>query len=286
MTDRTARIASLTCYPIKGCRGIDLDTGYLGAAGLVHDRVFALVNPAGKVLTQRQFPLLATVEVTPEGGTVTGTDDGVQTWRVSAPGAEDLRFTTNLDGAELTGTHFTHLLRGVDQGAPIAEWFGRVLDTECRLITVPRDNTRRGAGITGGPVGFADAAAVLVISESSLALLNQKITGGGAEAVPMDRFRPNIVVAGWDEPHTEDGVSHLAVGGGELGWEVPAKRCKVITIDQRSGVVTGGEPLATLSTYRRQPPTGVYFGCRFAVTRTGALSVGDAVTIVSGLPDC
>ena len=48
----------------------------------------------------------------------------------------------------------------------------------------------------GDTFSFADGAPILVTSEASLAKLNDHILENDGEPVPMDRFRPNLVIAG------------------------------------------------------------------------------------------
>jgi uncharacterized protein len=97
----------------------------------------------------------------------------------------------------------------------------------------------------------------------------------------MSRFRPNIVIDGWRKPHLEDRARHVRAGNAELGYAKLAIRCAVTLVDQDGGVKAGPEPIRTLATYRRAPGGGVAFGAKFSVLRTGKLTVGDEVTVLS-----
>ncbi|MGH3999451.1 MAG: MOSC domain-containing protein, partial [Pseudonocardiaceae bacterium] len=119
----------------------------------------------------------------------------------------------------------------------------------------------------------------LITTLSSLDLVNERITERGGEPLPMSRFRPNVVVGGWDEPHIEDRARRINVGNAELGYAKLAIRCAVTTVDQKSGVKVGPEPLRALAGYRRAAEGGVAFGVKFAVLRPGKLSVGDEVIV-------
>lgn len=112
-------------------------------------------------------------------------------------------------------------------------------------------------------------------------LLGERIASRGGEPVPMDRFRPNIVVSGWPEPHTEDRVRVMSAGTAEFGYAKPCVRCAVPTIDQESGLKAGPEPIRTLAGYRRDPEGGVTFGMKAMVVRAGQLSLGDEVIVHS-----
>ena len=158
---------------------------------------------------------------------------------------------------------------GIDQGDEAAEWVSGVLGRPVRLVREPARASRAQA---------TDPTALLVLSLSSLDDLNARITQRGADPVPMDRFRPNIVISGWPEPHTEDRVSRMTIGGAEIGFGELAIRCAVTLVDQTAGVRAGPEPLRTLASYRREPD-GVSFGLKAAVLEPGAIAVGDGVTV-------
>ncbi|MER6783416.1 MOSC domain-containing protein [Streptomyces sp. NPDC000658] len=117
-----------------------------------------------------------------------------------------------------------------------------------------------------------------VVSRSSLDALNRRIVARGAAPVPMNRFRPNLVVDGWSAPHAEDGAARLVVGAAELSFVEATIRCAVTMVDQRTGVRSGPEPLRTLADYRRADGGGLAFGAYFEVRRAGRVSVGDEVT--------
>ncbi|CAL9336000.1 hypothetical protein SUDANB176_00166 [Streptomyces sp. enrichment culture] len=95
----------------------------------------------------------------------------------------------------------------------------------------------------------------------------------------MARFRPNIVIDGWDEPRREDRIRRMSLGNADLGYAKLAIRCAVTMVDQHSGTRTGPEPLRTLAAYRRAAEGDVAFGSKFSVLRPGKLAVGDDVTV-------
>jgi uncharacterized protein YcbX len=144
---------------------------------------------------------------------------------------------------------------------------------------MPPEHRRETGGHTPGTTAFADSQAIVAISQSSLDLLNERIAEAGGEPLPMDRFRPNLVLGGWAEPHTEDRVRRMIVGDAELGYAKLDIRCVVTTVDQSTGVKDGPEPLRTLARYRRTAAGGVAFGMKAAVVRTGKVSVGDEVIV-------
>lgn len=264
------RVVELTTYPIKGCAGTPLTEALMTPAGLAHDRSFMVVGEDGVFRSQRRDPRMALVrpEITADGDRL----------MLHAPGTDflpvDVDRTSARADVELFGTPY----QGIDQGERAAGWLTAVLGAPSRLVRVPPDHARATDGLTPGTSGYADSSAVHILSVASLDELNRRITEAGADALPMSRFRPNIVVDGW-APHREDRARRIGVGNAELGFTKLAIRCAVTLVDQLQGVRAGPEPLRTLARYRREDEGGVSFGSKFAVVRTGKLAVGDDVTV-------
>ncbi|MEU5401671.1 MOSC N-terminal beta barrel domain-containing protein [Streptomyces sp. NPDC005963] len=267
-------VQRLTYYPVKGCAGTDTASAAVTTIGLAHDRTFMVVDAAdGSFRSQRTEPAMAAIRPTIA-------DDG-STLRLSASNVDDLLLRVVPEGSRRAVSMFGRPVgEGVDQGDEVAAWFSEVLGAASRLVRVPNDFDRDGWGETPGKVGFADAHAVLVVSQASLDHLNALITARGAAPVPMDRFRPNIVLDGCTDAHAEDAMRRLDIGTVGLAYAVRATRCAVPMVDQRTGARSGPEPIRTLATYRREPQfdNRVSFGMKAAVVRRGSLSVGDPVS--------
>jgi MOSC domain-containing protein len=266
-----ARIARLTYYPVKGCAGTSVPAAEVGPAGLAHDRVFQVVAPDGDFRSQRRYPVLAAVRPRVDGDRL----------ELTAPGIEDLVLDIRRDGPRHPGSTFSWHGTGVHQGEEAAQWFSELLGLPSVLIGVAPDHERVTGGETPGTAAFADGHALLVASESSLDGLNERIASRGGEPVPMDRFRPNIVISGWVEPHTEDEVRAMTAGTAEFGYAKQCVRCTVPMVDQETGEKAGPEPIRTLASYRRHPDGGVVFGMKAAVLRPGQVTVGDEVIVHS-----
>ncbi|WP_333739150.1 MOSC domain-containing protein [Streptomyces sp. IBSBF 2806] len=146
--------------------------------------------------------------------------------------------------------------------ADVHAWLTDVLGAPSTLVRCPAGNGGR----------------LHVVSRASLDALNRRVAARGAAPLPMNRFRPNLVVDGWDAPHTEDGAARLVVGGAELAFTEVTIRCAVTMVDQRTGLRSGPEPLRTLADYRRADGGGLAFGAYFEVRRAARVSVGDEVT--------
>ncbi|MEU8825508.1 MOSC N-terminal beta barrel domain-containing protein [Streptomyces sp. NPDC048636] len=269
-----AEVVELITYPIKGCAGVSLAEASLTEAGLPHDRAFMVTNEDGVFRTQRRDPGLALIrpQVDPRGERLT----------LSAPGAEELTVAIDTVSARRDVVLFGAPFQGIDQGDEVAAWLSDTLGVACRLVRVPPEHDRVADGLIPGPSGYADSNAVHIVSLASLDELNRRITGEGGEPLPMARFRPNVVVDGWTEPHTEDGARQITIGDTELGFAKLAVRCLVTMVDQAKGIKAGPEPLRTLARYRRAPEGGgTVFGAKFSVTRTGTMAVGDTLAVGS-----
>jgi uncharacterized protein YcbX len=273
-----AKVAALAYYPVKGLAGIPVESAEVGRTGLLNDRLFMLVEPDGSFLSQRKLPAMATLHAELAGDRL----------RLSAAGAPSLELEIQYDGkrrdVSLFGKWFG---QGVVQDAAADEWFTAQLGTPAALVRVTPEHERPGWGAHRGLTGYGDAHALMITSLSSLDGLNARIVEHGGEAIPMNRFRPNIVVSGWPEPHTEDKVLRMTAGAVEIGYSARGIRCAVPTVDQSTGAKSGPEPTRTLATYRREPAYGggVSFGVKAAVLAGGTLRVGDEITVREWIPD-
>ncbi|MFF4601860.1 MOSC domain-containing protein [Streptomyces sp. NPDC001339] len=299
-----ATVAELISYPVKGCAGTPVPEAELTRAGLAHDRTFMVVGADGVFRSQRTDPALALIrpDVDPGGTHLTLSvlaTPGLPAHRpsahglsapgpsapgLSAAGIEPLTCeitygsgTAARADVEMFGTPY----RAVDQGEAAAGWLSEVLGAPSRLVRVPPEHDRVTDGLTPGTSGFADSSPVHAISLASLDDLNSRIAAAGRAPLPMSRFRPNIVVDGWEEPQTEDRARRITVGGCELGFAKLAIRCAVTLVDQLTGTKAGPEPLRTLASYRRVPEGGVAFGSKFSVLEPGKLAVGDAFNVTA-----
>ncbi|MGW0497217.1 MOSC domain-containing protein [Streptomyces sp. NPDC003007] len=266
-----ARVVELSYYPVKGCAGTSVSEALLTPAGPAHDRSFMVVSEEGVYRTQRRDPLLAVIRplIAPDGGHLT----------LTAPGAESLHLRVDTSGTRRKVDLFGTAYQGIDQGDEAADWLSARLGARSRLVRVPPEHSRVTDGLTPGTSGYADSCALHVISRATLDLLATKLADRGARPLSHDRFRPNLVIDGWDDPHTEDRAHRLRVGTTELGYAKLAIRCAVTLVDQRAGTRAGPEPLRTLAGYRRAAQGGVAFGTKYAVLRPGRVAVGDEVDV-------
>lgn len=245
-----AAITDLAIYPVKSCRGIPLRSAQVTPTGLRDDRHWMLVRPNGRFVTQRELPRLALVRTAVDEAGVT----------LTAPGMAPLRVPRAGTGERLGITVWSFTGRGIDAGEAASAWCTEFLATPLRLVRFDTESPRAcSANWTQGIAAtteFADGYPVLVISRASLADLNSRLP----QALPMERFRPNVVIDGVDA-YDEDRIHELRVDGVTLRIVKPCTRCAITTTDQATGAVDGAEPLATLKTYRYDKALkGVCFG--------------------------
>ena len=275
MTAGKARIAALNVYPVKSCRGMPVAAAELLRTGLLHDRHWMLVRPNGRFVTQRELPRMALI----------GTQVGAAGLTLSAPGMPELNVPRALAGPARPVTVWKFDGRGIDCGSEAAAWFTRYLETPLSLVAFDEDTPRECSADWTGDIAavteFSDGFPILVISRASLDELNSRLLAKSSRALPMERFRPNVVIDGV-EAYAEDRIHELRVGDVALRLVKPCTRCSITTTDQQAGVVDGVEPLKTLKEYRfDRELRGVAFG-QNAIVVSGAgerLRVGDSFEI-------
>ena len=262
----TITLTGLTVYPIKSARGIPVDRWEVDEFGLRHDRRFMLVDRSGEFLSQRSHARLSLVVPS----------IGKDVLRVKAPGMSALEVPLEARAAVTTRVRvWNDTCAASWLGEAAADWFSEFLGDPCSLVYMPRDTFRPADPMydpVGSRVSFADAFPFLLISEESLADLNERL----AEPLPMNRFRPNLVVAG-AEPFDEDGWKRIQIGGIALRVVKPCSRCLITTTNQTTAI-RGKEPLRTLATYRTIEGK-VKFGQNVVHKGRGTLSVGDRVVL-------
>ena len=267
-------IAALHIYPVKGLKGIDLQSARCTERGLEHDRRWMVVDADGEFLSQREMPRMATIW--------TDIADGALTLSAPEMSAVDVPLDPRPTPA-IRVRVWNSLCEAIPVSSYADAWLSDYLGVPCRLVHMP-DSTRRLSnpehGGDGKLVGFADGYAYLATTQASLDDLNARLAVRGARPVPMNRFRPNLVVNG-AEPFAEDQWKEVRVGSAVLRGAKPCGRCQVTTTDQTTGEVTGPEPLATLGTFRHSDRFGEMFGMNLVTVTPGEVRVGDRVEVTS-----
>jgi hypothetical protein len=247
-----ARVASLHVYPVKSCRGISLQGALLGARGFDGDREWMIVDPRGRFITQRTHPQLARIETAFDGNQLVLRHAGHGSLVVP-------RHAPCTDESLRQVTVWKDSVAAHSCGPEAAGWLSTCIGTPVELVHASAATRREPAepwrGGMPAPVNFPDGFPLLVCSSGSLADLNSRMT----EAVPMSRFRPNIVLEGLP-PYAEDTLRELGIGAVRLRLVKACTRCTTTVVDQDTGE-QGSNPLPALRAYRYDPELlGVTFG--------------------------
>ena len=243
--ETVGKVKSIIVYPLKSARGVQVKAHSLDARGLTFDRQWMVVDEHSNFLSQRRSPRLALVEV----ALPTSQDAPL---KVSAP---SMKGTADLEVPAVRVAKDGHTKRkvrvwddrvdAIDQGDAAAAWFAAVLGVEGARLMRMADGATRPVSRKYAPRGtlttLNDGFPLLLANESSLDELNDRLQKRGKQTIPMDRFRPNLVVGSGvgvtPEPFAEDGWAHIAVGSdAQFGVVKPCARCKMPTINQSTGV--------------------------------------------------
>jgi uncharacterized protein YcbX len=249
--DLQATIARLFVYPVKSCAGVELPEALLTETGLEFDRAWMVVDAKGEFVTQRQLPRMALIRPQMKHTEVV----------LRAPGMLALHLAFDRVEEPVRVRVWKDEVAAYDMGDIAAQWFSDFLSEPgkpqaLRLVRFdPEQKRLSNLQWTGGMEAenqFSDGYPLLVASEGSLAELNERLAAAGHDAVGIERFRPNIVLAGI-ESHDEDRVDvlHITTGEGEAELKPvkPCTRCPVPDIDPTTAV-SSPEVGDMLRTYR------------------------------------
>lgn len=268
-------ISQLNVYPIKSCAAIARYAVRLTHYGLEYDRNWMVIDARGRFISQRTHARLALVQPAFEGDALA----------VRAPGMDTLRLA--LDAAALEGAPVVaasvwgDTVPALDAGQEAERWFSDFLGEPVRLVRFEpgyeRTASRDWTGEVAANVYFADGFPLLVIGQASLDDLNARLASKGVDPIPMNRFRPNLVIEGmpaYEEDYTES--LSIAAASGQIALRIvkPCTRCPIPTIDQARGMPDPRwptEPTDTLSTYRADS------------RMDGALTFGQNAIILAGV---
>ncbi|XP_031501425.1 uncharacterized protein LOC116265044 [Nymphaea colorata] len=289
-----ATVSSIFVYPIKSCRGISVPSASISSTGFRWDRQWVVVNSKGRAYTQRVEPKLALVEPEfPREAFDEAWEPSCGSYLVlRAPGMDTLKVSLSkryniLDGVsvwEWSGSAY-------DEGDEATNWFSEYLGKPSRLVRFNTENETRPVDsnyASGYETMFSDGYPFLLISQGSLDALNKLLK----EPVPIDRFRPNILVEGCD-PFAEDLWAEVKISGAKFHGVKLCSRCKVPTINQENAIA-GDEPIKTLREFRsdeilrptKKSQKKVYFGQNLVCEESRSsgketsIRVGDPVYVI------
>ena len=259
-------LSAIHRYPVKSARGHALDEATMDRFGLEGDRRWMLVDSRGRFYSQRRLPNMACLDV---AITTLGL-------RLSWQGESIEAATPDARGECVISTVWEDTVVAPVAAEPVNAWLSERLGEAVRLVYCP-DTALRGVEPGYAPpsqlVAFADGYPLLLVSEAALEHLNTRLP----EPVPIDRFRPNLVIRG-AEPHAEDGWKRIRIGRADVTLVKPCSRCAIPSVDQSTGErdphING-----VLAQYRRRAGV-IYFGMNAIAAGGSTFSVGDAVTVL------
>jgi len=259
-------LSEINIYPVKSFAGISLDAVQLDRFGPAGDRRWMLVDESGVAITQRDQSRLALVktELCDSHLDLRFGDDQMQ---IPVPDEQAKRCSVQVWDDHVTA---------IDGGDEVANWLALRLELKCRLVYIPDDSVRlvdSNYAKAGETVGFADAFPLLLISQASLDDLNSRLE----TPVPMNRFRPNLVVSGC-EPFAEDSWKQIRIGEVEFDVAKPCDRCVMPSIDQQTGEKDRNIN-RVLASFRRRDGK-IYFGQNLLYRGTGILRLSSPIEVI------
>jgi len=271
-------VTDLRIHPVKSLAPLSLQQSLVEPWGLRHDRRWMLVDAHGELVSQRQEPRLGQFHAVP-------LDDGRPgSLLLSSPEGQSLVLELPT-GPTHPVTMFGLPMATVDAPAEASAWFSKLLDAELRLVHLADAADRP----TAHPVNLADGYPVNLACSASLAALNELIAAGHPDdpvkgaAVPMGRFRPNVVVDG-TEAWAETGWLRVRIGEVEFRVAEQCGRCVMTTLDPETSERRGPEPLRALGRHRKFGRTLGFAMQLLPVGPLGTLRVGDRLTVLEQGP--
>ena len=231
------RIKSITVYPLKGAKGIEVESWAVCGMGLVLDRQWCLMKKNTKLpLSRKHIPAIGDLQ--PE---FDFEKKCLRLIHTPSNSCQDISFFEKKD----CGTDRKLYVRGrtcsVSQLSTdiVDEWLSRVLETPNVQLCARKD----------GDKSLSNTSAFLVVNEASVAALSSRV-GMDLEA---SIFRGNILVSGRDE-WEEDTWEEVSVGDVSLLDIAPCVRCTQINVTPTAPYQqhTQDEPLRTLMHIRRK----------------------------------
>jgi uncharacterized protein len=264
------KVTHLFLYPVKSCGGIPLKEARIAERGFEHDRRWMLIDENRISINQIMQPRLACVSPS-------FTSAGLQ---VQAPQMDTLTVPSEPETDQvLTVKVLKKFCEAVVVNTQASQWFSDFLHQPCQLVYMP-ETTRRPVNpayaLNQDIVSFANGYPFHLLGQASLDALNERLD----HPLPMNRFRPNIVIAG-AEPFAEDRWQTIRINTQCFSLVKPCNRCAVTMVDQQTGERAGKEPLRTLASFRRFEKQ-VFFG-RYVLSSSvgGTVKLGDPVEVLT-----
>ncbi len=268
--EKKTRLSDIIVYPVKSTGGLSLSRCWVEKQGLAFDRRFMLAQEDGSMITARQYPQLVHVSATLFPGGL---------W-LSYPGQETLALhQTGFVMGEVQTHVFKDRFTAWSTTERANRWFSAILGQPVQLLFTGDQSGRTREAIPFN-ISFADGYPLLILSEASLAALNER----SDSLISMAHFRPNLIVSGTGA-FEEDGWKRIRIGEVEFVGIKPCVRCVMTTIDPQTAEPDAGrEPLMTLSRFRADEQGNIKFGHNLVAMNEGVIRVGDTVEILEEKP--
>lgn len=263
-------VQDIYIYPVKSLGGIRVDQAEALQKGFRFDRRWMLVDENGKFITQRVEHQLALLQTRIA-------QNGIEITHKNHP-SKKIFIPFNISNfKELNVQVWDDEIQVCHIAEQFDIWFSDFLNTPCKLVYQPETNLRPVSlkyAQNNEQVSLADAFPYLLISQASFDDLNGRLD----QPVPMNRFRPNIVVSN-TLPFEEDSWNEIQIGNVRFKVSKPCARCVLTTVNQDNGI-KGKEPLLTLSKYRTVDGK-VMFGQNLLALNEGIICKDDIIKVIS-----
>jgi len=263
-------LSQIWIYPVKSLRGIELQSAEVETRGLQHDRRWMVVSESGRMLTQRDLPVMARIETS------------ITDQLTLAFESNQIEIPFEPSGERRNVTVWRDEVAVIDCGDKAGGFLSEILGQKSRLVWMP-DETNRLVDETfarnGEITSFSDGFPFLILGEATIADLNDRIISKDGEAVEATRFRANFLFSG-APPLDEETWEHFKIGEVEFEAVKPCSRCTITTVDQQSGLRMGAEPLKSLREYRKFG-AAVYLGQNLLAHSFGTVKRGDSIEVAT-----
>jgi uncharacterized protein YcbX len=264
-----AEITDINCYPVKSLKGIALNQSFVDIIGLRNDRQWMLANPQGKFISQRDFPVMATIRTRiAESGILCS-------FKYRDVAKEILLPFEMYELSEEAVSVWNSDFIAAGTGTKYDDWFSEIIGQSCKLMYMKKPGARikkLNVSPYSVPLRFPDGYPILIANEASLEDLNSRIE----KPVSKSRFRANIWLKNLP-PWQEETLDEFKIGYLTFKMLKPCARCVMINIDQETGN-RSKEPLNTLSAFRKSG-NHVYFGMNAICLGEGIIKKGQKLSL-------
>ena len=263
-------LSQIHVYPVKSTAALTQSHAWVEKQGLAFDRRFMVASDEGAMITARKYPQMVKI-------TATLTMTGLV---LQYPNKTDLVLQyADFAMVDASATVWNDNFSAYTTTMIANQWFSDIIGHSVQLLFCGQQSNRVRSKI-GHNVSFADGYPLLVISEASLAALNER----SRDHHTMAQFRTNLVVSNTDA-FAEDGWKRIRIGEVEFEIVKPCARCILTTVDPLTGEFNAlKEPLKTMATFRADATGDVFFGQNLVALNEGMIRAGDVIEVLEKQP--